>query len=95
MLKNCLMGMCTIISYGAIPFVALALFAWYKVFSRNIYFVINGSGIAMQSAFGLSKWVYYWPEITTFYFTVKIVYGSRGSVVEIIRLFFKKKQVEM
>jgi hypothetical protein len=83
--------MCNMFSYGGIPFVAWALFAWYKVFSSNIYFIINNSGIAIQSAFGFFKWVYYWSEITAFHFTVKIVYNRESSRVE-NKIVFKKRE---
>lgn len=82
---------CQMLSYGGIPFVAWALFAWYKVFSRPIYFIINNGGIAIQSAFGFSKWAYEWSEIAAFHFTVKVVYGRGGSSIE-NKLVFKKKE---
>lgn len=82
---------CQMLSYGGIPFVAWALFAWYKVFSRTIYFIINNNGIATQSPFGFSKWVYHWSEIAAFHFTVKVVYVRRGSGVE-NKIVFQKKE---
>ncbi len=73
--------MCKIGSYNGIPFVAVALLVWYKVFTRTIYFVINHNGIATQSGFGFYRWFYswseisafHWSEIAAFHFTVKIV----------------------
>jgi hypothetical protein len=61
------------LSYGGFPFVASALFSWYKVFSCPIYFIINNSGIATQSAFGFFKRIYQWSEIAAFHFTVKVL----------------------
>ena len=84
--------MCDALSYGGIPFVAWALFAWYKVFSRNICFIINHRGIARQSGLGFFNWVYPWSEITAFYFTVKIVYVKNGGSIVRNKIVFKKKK---
>ena len=81
----------SIISYWAIPFVAYALFAWYKVFTKNIYFIINNSGVGWQSAYGFRKKFYYWSDIDAFHFTVKIVYGRGGSGVR-NKIIFEKKE---
>ena len=78
-------------SYGGIPFVAGSLFAWYKVFTRTIYFVINNNGVAFQSALGFYRWFYSWSEIAAFHFTVKIVYGRGGSSVQ-NKIVFQKKE---
>jgi hypothetical protein len=82
--------MCNTLSYGGIPFVALAFFAWYKVFTKNIYFIINNGGIAIQSGLGFYKWFYYWSEIAAFHFTVKVSQSRSGSVVENNIVFQKK-----
>jgi hypothetical protein len=83
-------GMCNVLSYGASPLVALALFAWYKVFTKNIYFIVNNTGIAMQSAFGYFKCFYHWSEIAAFHFTVKFLNPNLGAIVE-NKIVFKKK----
>jgi hypothetical protein len=80
---------CQILSYGGIPFVALAMLAWYKVLRPGINFVINHRGVLIQSAFGYSKWVYFWPELNSFHFTVKVVYGRYGSAVRNTIVFRK------
>ena len=84
-------AMYNVFSYGGIPFVAWALFAWYKVFSRPIYFIINNRGIATQSAFGFFKRVYSWSEIAAFHFTVEVVYHRGSSSVE-NKIVFQKKE---
>ena len=89
--------MCLNFSYHGIPLVVIALFAWYKVSTRTIYFVINHNGIAIQSGFGFNKWFYswseiaafHWSEIAAFHFTVKIVGGSSGVQNKIV---FQKKE---
>lgn len=83
--------MCQMLSYGGIPFVALASFAWYKVIYPNIYFIINHRGIAIQSAFGFSEWVYRWSEIAAFYFTVKVVNHRNGTSV-VNKIIFRTKE---
>ena len=80
-----------LLSYGGIPFVIWALFAWYKVFSRNIYFIINSRGIAIQSGFGFLRWVYDWSEIAAFHFTTKIVFEKRFGPTIVNKIIFKKK----
>ena len=90
--------MCQKFSYNGIPFVACALFAWYKA-TRTIYFVINHNGIATQSGFGFYRWFYswseivafHWSEIAAFHFTVKIVYYRYGSFVQ-NKIVFQKKE---
>ena len=84
--------MCELLSYGGIPFVIWALFAWYKVFSRNIYFIINNRGIAIQSGFGFLRWVYNWSEIGAFHFTIKIVLHTRFGPSIVNKIVFKKKE---
>lgn len=79
-------------SYGGIPFVAGALFAWYKVFTKTIYFIINHNGIAFQSALGIYRWFYSWSEIAAFHFTVKIVHGQRGGSGVKNKIVFQKKE---
>jgi hypothetical protein len=79
-------------SYGGIPLVAMALFAWYKVFTKTIYFVINPNGIAFQSALGFYRWFYSWSEIAAFHFTVKIVYGRHGGSGVKNKIVFQKKE---
>lgn len=91
--------MCQKFSYNGIPFVALALFVWYNVSTRTIYFVINHNGIATQSGFGFYRWfyswskisVFQWSEIAAFYFTVKIVYYRDGSDVQ-NKIVFQKRE---
>lgn len=76
-----------------IALVALALFPWYKVFSKSIYFIINNRCIAVQS--GLSSFIetYEWSEISAFHFTVKVVTNRDGSRVE-NKIVFERKNGE-
>lgn len=84
-------AMCNVFSYWGIPFVAWALFAWYKVFSPNIYFIINTNGIARQSALGFLKFIYSWSEIAAFHFTVEVLYHRGVSSVE-NKIVFRTKE---